>query len=372
MRPTLQTIAEAVGVSRSTVSNAYSNPDQLSAELRDKIFEVARQLGYPGPNPAARTLRRGRAGAIGVLFTDTLPYAFTDPYAVQFLRGLAEAAEQYDSGLLLVPLAGDEKAGVHAVQNAAVDGFCVYCVPGWHWATAAIQSRGLPVVTSERHDDRPDDLYVGIDERAAARAAAAHLVALGHRRVAVMSDYVVPERRNGLVTIASPEQVRYYVAGERLRGFRDGFAEAGVEWTQIAVLSAAANSREDGAKAAAYALDRADRPTAVLAATDLLALGVLDALAVRGLRPGRDVSVTGFDDIPDAAAAGLTTIRQDPIARGRRSGELLLDTPDDPAARRVWLPTELVVRASTGPAPKPLAGVHSDQLHGPKTQARRS
>lgn len=354
MRPTLQTVAEAVGVSRSTVSNAYSNPDQLSAELREKIFEVARQIGYPGPNPAARSLRRGRVGAIGVLFTDSLPYAFTDPYAVQFLRGISEAAERHDSGLLLVPLAGDEKAGVHAVQNAAVDGFCIYCVPEWHWAAEAIRSRGLPIVTSEQHDDdQPDVLYVGIDERAAARAAAAHLVALGHRKVAVMSDYVVTERINAPVTIASPEEVRYYTAGERLRGFRDAFAEAGVAWTDITVLSAVANSREDGARAAAYALDRADRPTAILAATDLLALGVLDALAVRGLRPGHDVSVTGFDDIAEAGAAGLTTVRQDPIERGRRSGELLLDPPDDPAARRILLPTELVVRASTGPAPAP-------------------
>src|SRR5690606_24680418 len=96
VRPTLQTVADAVGVSRSTVSNAYSNPDQLSAELREKIFEVARKIGYPGPNPAARSLRRGRAGAIGVLFTDSLPYAFTDPYAVQYLRGVSEAAERYD------------------------------------------------------------------------------------------------------------------------------------------------------------------------------------------------------------------------------------------------------------------------------------
>ncbi|MBX6357847.1 MAG: LacI family DNA-binding transcriptional regulator [Micromonosporaceae bacterium] len=352
MRPTLQTVADAVGVSRSTVSNAYSNPDQLSAELREKIFEVARKIGYPGPNPAARSLRRGRAGAIGVLFTDSLPYAFTDPYAVQYLRGVSEAAERYDSGLLLVPLAGDEKAGIHAVQNAAVDGFCIYCVPEWHWATDAIRSRGLPIVTSEQHDDdRPDVLYVGIDERGAARAAAAHLVALGHRQVAFLSDYVVPERITAPVHIASPEEVRYYTAGERLRGFRDAFAEAGVAWADITVLSAAANSREDGARAAAYALDRADRPTAILAVTDLLALGVLDALAVRGLRPGRDVSVTGFDDIPEAGAAGLTTIRQDPIERGRRSGELLLDPPDDPASRRVLLPTELVVRASTGPAP---------------------
>jgi DNA-binding LacI/PurR family transcriptional regulator len=349
-RPTLRTVADALGVSRSTVSNAYTRPDQLSAELRDKIFETARQIGYPGPNPTARSLRRGRVGAIGVLFTDSLSYAFTDPYAVQFLRGVAEAAERHDAGLLLVPLAGDEKAGVHAVQNAAVDGFCVYCVPDWHWSMAAIRSRGLPVVSGEQLADGPPDiLFAGIDERAAARTAAAHLVELGHRRVAVMSDYVVPDRLNGPVCVAAPEDVRYFTSRERLRGFRDAFSEAGIGWSDITVLSAAANSREDGATAAASVLDRADRPTAILACTDLLALGALDSLRANGLRAGQQVSVTGFDDIPDASAAGLTTVRQHPIERGRVSGELLLDPPHDPAHRRVLLPTELVVRSSTGP-----------------------
>jgi DNA-binding LacI/PurR family transcriptional regulator len=349
-RPTLRTVADALGVSRSTVSNAYCRPDQLSAELRDKIFETARQIGYPGPNPTARSLRRGRVGAIGVLFTASLSYAFTDPYAVQFLRGVAEAAERHDTGLLLVPLAGDEKAALHAVQNAAVDGFCVYCVPDWHWSMTAIQSRGLPVVSGEQHADGPSDvLFVGIDERVAAQTAAAHLVALGHRRVAVMSDFVVADRHNGPVAIASPEDVQYFTSRERLRGFRDAFSEAGVAWSDITVLSAAANSREDGAAAAASVLGRADRPTAILACTDLLALGALDALPAHGLRPGHQVSVTGFDDIPDAGAAGLTTVRQHPIEKGRISGELLLEAPHDPPRRKVLLPTELVVRTSTGP-----------------------
>ena len=94
---------------------------------------------------------------------------------------------------------------------------------------------------------------------------------------------------------------------------------------------------------------RADRCTAVITYSDVLALGVLDALAVRGLRPGHDVSVAGFDDIPEAATAGLTTMRQPAVEKGALVGELLLDPPDDPAARRVLLPTELVVRSSTGP-----------------------
>ncbi|MDG4832303.1 LacI family DNA-binding transcriptional regulator [Solwaraspora sp. WMMD1047] len=358
-KPTLQTVADAVGVSRSTVSNAYSRPDQLSPALRERIHEAARRLGYSGPDPAARSLRSGRAGAIGVLFTADLPYAFTDPYAVQFLRGLAESAQRHGTGLLLVPIPDeDEQAAVGTVRNAVVDGFCVYCVPGSHGALAAIRSRGLPMVIAEQPSAvGPEAMFVGIDEQAAARRAAGHVATLGHRRVAVISDFLLPGRADGPVTLAGPEEIGYDVTRARAGGFRDALAEVGVAWSDMITVHAAANSREHGALAASYALDRADRPTAILAVTDLLALGALDAVLARGLRPGRDISVTGFDDIPEAAAAGLTTIRQPAVEKGVRAGELLLDPPADPTARQVLLPTELVVRASTGPAPAALDGL---------------
>lgn len=347
MKPTLQTVADRVGVSRSTVSNAYSRPDQLSPELRERIFQAARELGYSGPNPTARSLRSGRAGAIGVLFTTALSVAFTDPYAVQFLRGLAEVAEDNRTGLLLVPLRDDDEGALEAVRNASVDGFVVYCVPGWYKAMEAAWARGIPVVNS----DHLGSLYVGIDEVASTRAAGEHLMRLGHRRVAIVADYISPDRHTGEVHVPSVEALGSYVSRERLTGYRDAFAAAGLDWSEVITISAAGNSREHGAAAAAHALDRSPRPTAVVATTDLLALGVLDALAARDLRPGRDVSVIGFDDIPEAAQAHMTTVRQPALERGRIAGRLLLDPPDDPDARRVILPTELVVRASTGPAP---------------------
>jgi DNA-binding LacI/PurR family transcriptional regulator len=106
-RATLQTIADELGVSRSTVSNAYSRPDQLSAELRARVLQTAERLGYGGPHPGARSLRRGRIGAIGVVLTADLSMAFTDPYAVAYLRGLAQAAEERETSLLLIPLPAD-------------------------------------------------------------------------------------------------------------------------------------------------------------------------------------------------------------------------------------------------------------------------
>lgn len=348
MKATLQTIADAVGVSRSTVSNAYSRPDQLSPDLREKIFEAARELGYAGPHPAARSLRRGRAGAIGVLFTATTSIAFTDPYAVQFLRGLAEAVERKQIGLLLVPLLlDDEAAAVDAVRNAAVDGFCIYCMPDSHPSLDAMRSRGLPVVNTGHGPD--NSMRVGVDEAASTRTAGEYLMGLGHRRVAVIADFIVPDRVTGPVALRSPDDVDHYDSRERIRGYLEAFDAAGVDRADVMFINAVGNSRSEGEKAAAYALDREDRPSAVVAVTDLFALGVLDAVNARGLRPGPDISVIGFDDIPQAAAEGLTTVRQPAVERGRIAGELLLDPPENPADWQVVLPTELMIRASTGP-----------------------
>lgn len=353
MRPTLQTVADAVGVSRSTVSNAYSRPDQLSSQLRHKILDTARKLGYAGPDPTARSLRRGRAGAIGVLLAPTVSYAFTDPYAVQFMHGLAETAERYEAGILLVSLKDDDEDGLAAVQSASVDGFCVYCVPGWFRAMKAAWARGLPIVNSSLEGaDDTDAMFVGIDDAAATRAVGQHLIDLGHRRIVVIGTHIGDGQLAGPVTVRSPEDLESYVSRERLRGYRDVFAEAGVAWSDIVTINASGNGRREGQEAAAFALDRAPRPTAVLALTDVLALGVLDALADRGLRAGRDVSVAGFDDIPEAATGQLTTVRQSATERGRITGELLLNPPTDPASRHVVLPAQLVVRASTGPAQK--------------------
>ncbi|MEV0270255.1 LacI family DNA-binding transcriptional regulator [Hamadaea sp. NPDC050747] len=348
VKPTLQTIADELGVSRSTVSNAYSRPDQLSPHLRDKILATARRLGYTGPHPGARSLRTGTVGAIGVLFTDDLRFAFTDPFAVQFLAGLAAAAQRHDTGLLLLPLsASNEETAASMVQSAVVDGFCSYCIPDWHAAWAAAEARDLPIVTGEHRDE--GRLFVGIDEAAATRAAGEHLIRLGHRNIAVVSDWLIPERENHPVSLTDPDAVPYYVSRERLRGYAEAFGQAGVPFDDVITVNAAGNARADGAAAAAYALDREERPTAIVALTDLLALGVLDALTQRGLAPGRDVSVIGFDDIPDSATAGLTTVRQPAADRGRIAGELLLDPDSRPPTGQVVLPTELIVRASTGP-----------------------
>ena len=117
-RPTLDTVAQAAGVSRMTVSNAYNRPDQLSATTRERVLAAAAALGYSGPNPAGRSLRRGRAGAVGVLLTEQLSYAFSDPGMVEFMRGLIGELGAARQAVLLVPGETDNDGSL--VMNAIV------------------------------------------------------------------------------------------------------------------------------------------------------------------------------------------------------------------------------------------------------------
>src|SRR3954468_21630394 len=130
---TLTTVAKAVGVSPTTVSNAYNRPHKLSPALRERILRTARELGYPGPDPAARSLRRGRTGSVGLLFGEALTYVFQDPAAVEFLRGLAEGTASHNTVLqLIAALDADGHEGTALLANAIVDGLVVWSLPDRH------------------------------------------------------------------------------------------------------------------------------------------------------------------------------------------------------------------------------------------------
>ncbi|GAA2085215.1 LacI family DNA-binding transcriptional regulator [Actinomadura alba] len=338
-RVTLKTIAEAVGVSRTTVSNAFSRPDQLNPELRRRILEVAEELDYAGPDPAARTLRRGKAGVIGVLLTEELSYAFTDPYAVAFLRGLAEIAEAASTSLLLMAWP-DEASAERVVREAIVDGFVAFCMDEGHPALEALHQRRLPfVIAGEPYVKGVP--FVGIDDRAAAKTLCTHLLRLGHRRLAVLQ---ATHPRINMDTAHMSSAI-----ADRLAGYRDAVLDAGLSWDDVAVRPTT-HSREGGRSGAAQLLDLYPRPTAIIATTDLIALGALQAVAERGLTVPGNVSIAGFDDIPEAGEAGLTTIRQPKSEKGRTVGRLLLEETIGNAPR-ILMPYELITRSSTSPPP---------------------
>lgn len=338
-RVTVKTLAEAVGVSPSTVSNAYNRPDQLSAELRERIFASAAALGYAGPDAAGRMLRSGRAGAIGVLLTERLSYAFSDPYAIEFLKGLSEVVERDGTSIVLLPISlSGQEPDVTSVRQATIDALTTLCVSDSHPANVLARTRGIRLVSTAVEQD-PSSSWVAIDDEEAGALAGRHLSDLGHERVAVIVDTNRPAG-DGAVRLGF-DQVACIDCAARLRGLRRVFTD-----DQLVVVSAGHNAVESGVAAAAYLLDSPEPPTAILGTSDVLALGVLRELGVRGLSAPDDMSVAGFDDIAAASSAGLTTVRQPIAEKGRRVGELLLD----PAAlsRQVLLPIELVARSSTG------------------------
>ncbi len=339
---TLKTVAQAVGVSPSTVSNAYNKPDQLSVALRERIMATAHELGYAGPDASARALRSGKAGAIGVLFTDKLAYAFSDPYAVGFLAGLAEVAEEFSTSLLLMPLSSaDIVGGSNAVQQAAIDAAAIFCVPGDHPAVDILTARGIPTVSTDR-GDHPGLSWVAIDEVEAAAKLGQHLTRLGHREIVVLVDK--SEVTSGAVEL-SFDEVGCSDCEARIQGLEKAMPDA-----QMRIVSGGHNSFSSGLRGAEYVLDSQDRPTAIVGLSDVQALGAMEAMKIRGLTPGRDLTVAGFDDIPAAEPAGLTTVHQPIKDKGRNVGRILLDPAT--TERQVLMPTQLIVRASSGPAPK--------------------
>jgi DNA-binding LacI/PurR family transcriptional regulator len=343
-RVRLRDVAERAGVSVGSASQAFGRPELVSEDVRKRVLAAAKALGYAGPDPTARRLRTGRAGAIGVIFTERLRYQFTDPAAPEFLGGIAQSLEEEHLGLLLIPDAREREVVAETVRGAAVDGFIVYSATRNDPRVEAALARGLPVVTVDQPRDLPTP-FVGIDDRAAARSAAEHLRALGHERIGVLS----------FVTTLDPDgRLQLDISVERLEGYEEGL---GVAWNERLVRIARPNAPEPARLATLELLRIENPPTAILAMSDVLALGALQAAAEIGRRVPDDFSLVGFDDSPAASLAmpPLTTVAQPHEEKGRLAAQWLLEGIASGRrtrrGRRALLPTELVIRKSTAPPP---------------------
>ncbi|MCW2717096.1 LacI family DNA-binding transcriptional regulator [Pseudonocardia sp.] len=344
---TLASLAAELGVSRTTVSNAYNRPDQLSAPLRARVLEAARRLGYPGPDPVARSLRTRKAGAVGLLLTEALSYAFRDPAVTGFLEGLALACEQAGQGLLLVPVS-PEQVDVTAVHQAGVDGFVVYSVREDDPHFLAVLERPVPTVVCDQPHNVEGVDRVGVDDRAGMLGLARHLAGLGHRRVGVVCMRLAAGRHDGPALVERQRNATYPVQRDRLAGLRDGLAEVGVAWADVPVIERFEHSVDAGRDGAQELLAAHPELTAVVCTSDILALGALGLAADKGLSVPGDLTITGFDGVPEAERAGLTTVRQPVLEKGRVAGEMLLQRGDRNRPRRVTLPTELIIGTTSG------------------------
>jgi LacI family transcriptional regulator len=331
----LRTIAEMAGVSAMTVSRALNGHDNVAAATRARVQRAARRLKYR-PNRLAKSVLRGRSGTVGVMISPLKPFQSRVVHGIHdalVARGCLPILHFHDTG----PEADRDVAElgyVHRLLDQRVDGLIfwpsdetvsdVYLQEVWQ--------RNVPLVAVDRHLPQTRADFSGTDDEAGGRLAAEHLLALGHRRLAHLggepwvSTYA--DRRQGFEQAVTTR-------GERAQT---------VGCTQCECLDAVR----------ALLKSRA-RPTAIFAASDLMAPGIYAAAEAEGLVVGRDLAVVGFADLAEARSLvpGLTTLRQNPYEIGRQAARLVMDRIDGtaPADRpqSVRLAPELIVRESSGP-----------------------
>jgi LacI family transcriptional regulator len=330
-RPTSADVASRAGVSRTTVSLVLNDRgESIPATTRQRVFEAARELGYH-PDHSARGLAGGRSQTLALVLRQTPEQVAGDALLAETLRGLATAARSAGFRVLVEPLIPGEATYGDLVRSGRADGVVVSGPLFDDPELADLVADGFPIVI-QGHLPGAAAPTIDVDNEASARLAVDHLLELGHRRIACIT--------NAALT--------YTAAADRLAGYRTALATAGVAAAPELVDEGAFDAAS-GHRAMTRILGRG-RPDAVFVASDVVALGAIGALREAGLRVPDDVSVVGFDDVPLAAYFDppLTSIRVPAYELGLAAGHALLDRiagREVPA--RTLLPTELIVRAST-------------------------
>ncbi|MFN3655723.1 MAG: LacI family DNA-binding transcriptional regulator [Pseudolabrys sp.] len=344
-RPTLKDIARDVGVHVSTISRALNphNTHAVSPELIDKIRRASRKRGYR-PNAAAASLRTNRTRTIGVVIPD-----ITDPVFPPIIRGIEDALARHHYVAILANTDGDPRRQVQAIEALrprGVDGLILASVAR-HDADAARLAEGVPAVTVSRRTDVPGFSSVVHDEDDGFRRALTHLASLGHTRIAA---------------IAGPQTIS--TGYNRYSSFVRHSEALALGQPKPLVSFARAFNEMEGERCAEELMVAGERFTAVVCANDRLAVGAISAFRRHRVDCPRDVSITGFNDMPlaERLSPPLTTVRVQHYKAGVEAAELVVHAIEHGLAepRRVVLPVELIVRGSTQGAPR-LTGIHAER-----------
>jgi DNA-binding LacI/PurR family transcriptional regulator len=337
---TINDIARAAGVSKTAVSFAFNDPSQLAPATVHHILEVAERLGYT-PDPIARSMTTKRTNALGLLLPQDIASAMANPFFTQFIRGIGKVCGRAGMSLMLVPpLWGSI---LKAIPHATVDGFIVVGLEVDCGEVQLLRRRHIPfvMVDSEAPEDVP---AINVDDRSGARAAMAHVLEQGHRRIAI---FCIQSGKDG--------RIEEYTGtpAARLAGYREALAAYGIalDDPEIRIVEAA-STWEGGQAAFEQVWDAAHPPTAIVAMSDIVAIGAMDAARACRVRLPEQLSVVGFDDLPDARRMrpALTTVRQPTDEKGQLAADtLVVALAERGAAVHHLLPTELVIRRSVVP-----------------------
>lgn len=330
--PTIRDVAARAGVSKSSVSRVLQGSPLVSESSREAVLRAVEELGYR-PNAAARTLVSRRSNAIGVLLTD-----LRNPFLMEIVDGIEPVAEKYGYTVLVVSgkrHSRAEASALHRLLELRVDGIICDTVKLDRQALLEA-TRATPIATLTRTPELPRVDSVVTDDRAGAALVVEHLAGLGHRHIAMVADM---QERAGL---------------DRVRGYKDTMTALGLA-DEIHVVPGDF-TEEGGHRGAKQLFQENAAVSAIFAANDFSALGVLDAAAAAGLDVPGEISVVGYDDIAIAALPqiALTTVHQPAGRIGEAAISAVLariEQPDRPA-RRIVMEPRLVERATTGPPSK--------------------
>lgn len=331
-RPTLEDVAARAGVSRATASRALTGSPRVTDETRAAVAGAAEVLGYI-PNRAARSLASHRTETVALVVSEPSVHLFADPFFAGTIRGIGAglAESQYQLVLLMSQTDADHERIDRHLRRGNADGVLLLSTRTDDPLPARLRDAGIPCVLAGRPPDGTDVSSVDADNVGGAEQAVAHLVARGCTTVA---------------TISGPQAMA--PGADRLTGWRKALLDAGRR-PQRTLAAAGGFTRAGGTAAAEALLAKHPDVDGIFAASDLMAIGALDALRRAGRRVPDDVAVVGFDDsgLAESADPPLTTVHQPIDDIGWHMADLLLAQLDRGAApSSVVLPTELVVRAS--------------------------
>lgn len=338
----LKQLSEMLGLSQTTVSRALNGYPEVNRETRERVLKAVRDTGYR-PNKAAQRLATGKAGSIGLVMP-TAPAHPSDVHFGEFLTGLGEEALRHDFHFVIMPADPDDEVGAlrRLAVSGNVDALFVAYMRGNDPRLDMLKSLSIPFVVHGRSlGSEPDYPYLDIDNEAAFYEAAKLLLQLGHRRFALI---------NG------PAHLDFAI--RRQRGVEAALGEQGLTLSE-ATVSNTAMTDEQGLVAMERFLQLPERPTAILCSSTVLALGAVRAIGQAGLKLGEDVSLIAHDDVlpllrPENFSVPLTTTRSPLRAAGVRIAERLIGGIQQTGTfpeQELWK-AELIVRSSTGPAPR--------------------
>ncbi|HAT40792.1 MAG TPA: LacI family transcriptional regulator [Rheinheimera sp.] len=329
---TLKTIAQKLGVSTATISNAFSRPDQLSATLREKILAACAEVGYMGPNKAAQSLRKGSSGIIAVVLSDSLEYMVSDPVASQFLKGVATELERNKLNLLLF---SGSAASLDSIADF-VDGFICYGAPRNLALVEELKRARKRVLTVDF--DLPERPSVNIDNEQAAYEVARRVLT-PVSRATVLGLRLIDSDTSGPVGDTPMWDNESSIAHRRLDGYLRAAAEAGVSLSNQQIWHIPVSSQYFAEAAALSALQQQPRPDVLLCMSDLIALSAIRVALAQGLRIPQDVKIVGFDGIEEGVRynPSLTSVWQFSDAKGRAAVQAFLADSD----QKQWLPYEI-------------------------------